>query len=86
MNKDQRDELHQWKSWNIDTGLVLKDKDANNLANTTSVPRHQRKAGLRTGLSILINPQLTEYEEVCRTQDSVGFRVCYYCIICMYTS
>jgi hypothetical protein len=62
--------VEAWSKWNIDKNLI---DESGNHKDGLELPRHQEKAGMNTGLSFLINPQLSQYH--CTGQDSAGFRV-----------
>lgn len=74
-----------WAKWDIDQHLIEKEVDT--VQNTSDevtyddvfvvdVPKHQRTAGMRTGLSLLLHPDLENaaYDN-CDSLDGVGFRV-----------
>ena len=62
--------VKEWSSWHIDKNLIDED-DINKKAE--NYPRHQAKSGVNNRLTILVNPELSEYH--CMAQDSEGFRV-----------
>jgi hypothetical protein len=71
-NTMDKNETQKWADWNIDKNLI---ENVGNEVNYEDIPRHQRKAGFSSGLSIVVNPQLNEYYDECKAQDGHGFRV-----------
>jgi len=62
-----------WRNWNIDEHLVEVMADQKKGRTGEEYPRHQKKAGVWSGLSILVDPQLSEYH--CVQGTGYGFRV-----------
>ncbi|CAL8093922.1 unnamed protein product [Orchesella dallaii] len=73
LRNDSRDdplEIEQWQSWDIDSDGMLFSSTA---PYTNQFPRRQMKAGLTSGLSVLLNVNSKEY--YCTSSDSIGFRM-----------
>jgi len=66
-------EWDAWANWNIDDDLIKPIEEFETKGDTIDVPRHQHQPGMGKGLSIVVNPELTEYH--CKAMDGEGFRV-----------
>jgi len=68
-SKEERD----WKTFDTDKHLRVEEHYGENLNQRRDYPRRQSKAGQRSGLSFLVNPEPDEY--YCSGNSAFGFRV-----------
>ena len=59
-------DMFEWIKWNF-------AEDGFKLEKTLKRPRRQTRAGIASGLSVLLDPHLSEY--FCPSTDSEGFRM-----------